>query len=359
MPQKRKSKWILTVAPLCLLVFGLGAHFYFFATAGHGRVHIGTKILLSTLWISGFCSYILALHHFKFKDQEYVRTLNRNDWLYVNVAFYTGIFAVSFVLFEDAYYQVIFDLVNIKKTITRNCDHHGHRRACDAVFYTLATSVYWGLYSAVVVCCVFLCVCLSTCNTLTKGYAQIEKSTDDVRGVLKYYSELRQDVEEIMNSIKVWFSVHLLFYVLVLIANIYEWCEAATIFHHPYQYTAQIAETLVVAYKFFFPFISASYVTWHELNLAHALNDKVDYENNQTFYCRQSLEIFLKQSKRRGYGFRLYNIQITITIAIFSLLGSIVGLAHNFLHIRTAKNFMACTLIARYYLRSAMHDRAI
>lgn len=255
--------------------------------------------------------------------------LNTNQWLCVNIALYIGVVCVSFVLFGDAYYQVIFDLVNIKATMTANCDH---KLTCDALFYTLATSVYWGLYSAVVVCCVFLCLCLQICNVLTNGYAQIENSTENVRDVLNVYAKLRQDIEETMNETKVWFLIHLLLNMLVIIANIYVWWEAATIFNHSYEYTAQFAGTLIVVYKFFFPFISASYVTWHEQTLARALNNKVEYKINQTFHCRQSLEIFLSQSKRRGYGFRFYNFQFTLRIAVFSLLGSLAGLAHNFIH---------------------------
>lgn len=88
---------------------------------------------------------------------------------------------------------------------------------------------------------------------------------------------------------------------------------------------AQISGTLVVAYKFFFPFLSASYVTWHESLLVQDLNDRLDFSPGD----RQELEVFLTQSRRRGYGFRLFKIQITLTIAMFSLLGSGFGLVHN------------------------------
>lgn len=168
-------------------------------------------------------------------------------------------------------------------------------------------------------------------DVLTKGYRQIEGSTSDVQTVLKHYADLRKDIEKLIKDTKLWLLAHMVF--VVIVANIYVWWEASTIFKYSYEYTAQIAGTLVVAYKFFFPFISASYVTWHEENLAQALNDNVDYKQNETFYQRQNLETFLSQSKRWGYGFRLYNIQINITIAIFSLLGSMAGLVHNFLKI--------------------------
>ena len=326
--QRRRSKWPLPHLPLVLLVFGLCVHFYFILTAGHQNVHVGSKILLTTLWISGFCTYAIALRHMRCSDLEYLRDLTPTNWLWVNVSLYFGIALVSFVLFGDVYFQVIFDLVNIKKVMTAKCHPF---LWCEIVFYILATSVYWGLYSAVAVCCIFLCVCLAICNVLTKGYKQIEGSSSDVQTVLKCYADLRKDIEKLIKGTKLWLLVHMVFNVVVIVANIYVWWEASTIFKHSYEYTAQIAGTLVVAFKFFFPFISASYVTWHEENLAQALNDNVDYKPNETFHQRQNLEIFLSQSKRRGYGFRLYNIQINITIAIFSLLGSLAGLAHNFL----------------------------
>ena len=326
--QRRRSKWPLPYFPIILLVFGLCAHLYFILTAGHHNVHVGTKILLTTLWMSGFCTYILALRHFRCNDLEYLCTLTSSNWLWVNICLYFGIALVSFVLFGDAYFQVIFDLVNIKSVMTAKCHP---LLLCDIVFYTLATSIYWGLYSAVAVCCIFLCVCLSMCNVLTKGYTQIKGSTDDVQTVLQRYADLRKDIEKLTTDTKLWLLVHMVFNVVVIMANIYVWWEASTIFKHSYEYTAQIAGTLIVAYKFFF--ISASYVTWHEENLARALSNKVDYKHVETFYQRQNLETFLTQSKRRGYGFRLFNIQINITIAILSLLGSMAGLAHNFVKI--------------------------
>ena len=329
-PRRRRTIWPLPYFPVVLLVFGLCAHLYFILTAGHHNVHVGSKILLTTLWISGLCTYVLGLRHFRCNEQEYLRTLTSANYVWVNIALYSGIILVSFVLFGDAYFQIIFDLVNIKSVMTAKCHP---ALFCDIVFYGLATSVYWGLYSAVAVCCMFLCVCLSACNVLTKGYRQIKGSTSDVQTVLKHYADLRKEIEKLIKDAKLWLLVHIVFNVMVVVANIYVWWEASTIFKHSYEYTAQIAGTLVVAYKFFFPFISASYVTWHEETLALHLNNKIDFQQNETFYQRQNLETFLSQSKRRGYGFRLYNIQINITIAIFSLLGSIAGLAHNFLKI--------------------------
>ena len=326
-PKKRKSIWPLTFIPVCHLMVGLGAHFYFMFSSQHRSIHIGSKMLLSTMWVSAFISYVLALYYFRYQSQEWVRDLNGRQHRAINIALVTGLLLVSWVLFGDAYYQVIFDLVNVKESILQNC----HRPlACNAVFYTLAGSVYWGLYSSVAVCCVFFSLCLVMTNDLTKGYKRIEVCTGDVRSALVIHSEVREQIGDRVNSIRIWFLIHSIFYVVVLLANIFDWWEAARQLHFAYEYMAQICGTLVVVYKFFFPFLSASYVTWHESTLVQDLNDKVNYLPEETFYSRSNLEMFLQQSRRRGYGFRLFKIQITMTIAIFSLLGSGFGLIHNF-----------------------------
>ena len=54
LPKKRYSLWLLTLIPAFLLQFGVGAHLYFMVTSLHRSIHIGSKMLLSTLWISGF-----------------------------------------------------------------------------------------------------------------------------------------------------------------------------------------------------------------------------------------------------------------------------------------------------------------
>ena len=326
LPKKRRSVWPLTFIPVFHLLFGLGAHLYFILSSGHSSVHIGSKMLLTALWISAFTSYVLALYYFRYQSQEWMRDLDKNQCRAINVALFTGLLLVSWVVFGDAYYQVIFDLVNIKEALLQNCHHPV---ACNGVFYTLAVSIYWGLYSSIAVCCVFFSLCLIMTNDLSKGYARIAKCTGNVRYALAIHRQVREQIADRVNSIRVWFLIHMLFYVVVLLANIFEWWEAARELHFAYEYMAQICGTLVVVYKFFFPFLSASYVTWHESTLVQDLNDRLDFLPGDTFHSRQALEVFLVQSRRRGYGFRLFKIQITITIAVFSLLGSGFGLVHN------------------------------
>lgn len=326
LPKKRYSLWLLTLIPVFLLLFGVGAHLYFMGTSQHRSIHIGSKMLLSTLWISGLASYVFALCYFRYQSQEWIRDLSRVQHRAINIALVTGLVLVSCVLFGDAYYQVIFDLVKIKVRILGNC----HRPvACNTVFYILAVSVYWGMYSSVSICCVFFALCLAMTNDLTKGYKRLENGTGDLRNALSLHGEIRQQIAERIGGIKAWFLVHMVFYVVVILANIFEWMEATHDLHFAYEYMAQICGTLVVIYKFFFPFLSASYVTFHESTLVQALNDKVDFLPEQTFHSRGDLEVFLQQSQRRGYGFRIFKVQITLTIAIFSLLGSLFGLVHS------------------------------
>lgn len=326
LPKKRRSIWPLTFIPVFNLLFGLGAHFFFILSSSHRSVHLGSKMLLTALWISAFASYVLALYYFRYHSQEWIRDLSKNQYRAINVALISGFLLVSWVLFGDVYYQVIFDLVNIKEAFLQNCHHVA---ACTGVFYTLAVSVYWGLYSSVAVCCMFFSLCLVMTNDLSKGYTRIARCKGDVRNALIIHREVREQIADRVNSIRIWFLIHMLFYVVVLLANIFEWWEAASDFHFAYEYMAQISGTLVVVYKFFFPFLSASYVTWHESTLVQDLNDRLDFSPGDTFHSRQELEVFLIQSRRRGYGFRLFKIQITITIAVFSLLGSGFGLVHN------------------------------
>ena len=336
LPKKDRSLWPLTFIPIFHMLFGLGTHLYFIVLANDQttlKVHIGSKMLLTSLWISGFSSYILALHYFRYQSQEWMRGLSKIQHRAVNVGLFTGLLLVSWVLFVDVCYQDQFDLDHIKKALTYKCQN---KKACNGVWYPLVTSIYWGMYSSIAVCCVFFFLCLSMTNDLAKGYLRLAKCTGDVRDAVIMHKQVRDETEKRTNSMRVWFLIHTLFYLVVFLASIFDWWEAERdSLHSVVQYMAQISSTLVVVYKFFFPFLSASYVTWHESTLVQDLNDKTDYLPGETFHSRQDLEVFLAQSRRRGYGFRLFKIQITITIAIFSLLGSGVGLLHTlFIHSR-------------------------
>ena len=336
LPKKDRSLWPLTFIPILHMLFGLGTHLYFIVLANDQttlKVHIGSKMLLTSLWISGFSSYILALHYFRYQSQEWMRGLSKIQHRAVNVGLFTSLLLVSWVPFVDVCYQDQFDLDHIKKALTYKCQN---KKACNGVLYPLVTSIYWGMYSSIAVCCVFFSLCLSMTNDLAKGYLRLAKCTGNVRDAVIMHKQVRDETEKRTNSMRVWFLIHTLFYLVVFLASIFDWWEAERdSLHSVVQYMAQISGTLVVVYKFFFPFLSASYVTWHESTLVQDLNDKTDYLPGETFHSRQDLEVFLAQSKRRGYGFRLFKIQITITIAIFSLLGSGVGLLHTlFIHSR-------------------------
>ena len=70
LPKKRRSVWPLTFIPVFHLLFGLGAHLYFILSSSHRSVHIGSKMLLTALWISAFTSYVLALYYFRYQSQD-------------------------------------------------------------------------------------------------------------------------------------------------------------------------------------------------------------------------------------------------------------------------------------------------
>lgn len=95
LPKKRKSIWPLTFIPVFHLLFGLGAHFFFILSSSHHSVHLGSKMLLTALWISSFASYVLALYYFRYHSQEWMRDLNKNQYRAINVALITGLLLVS------------------------------------------------------------------------------------------------------------------------------------------------------------------------------------------------------------------------------------------------------------------------
>ncbi|RMX50998.1 hypothetical protein pdam_00013900 [Pocillopora damicornis] len=210
----------------------------------------------------------------RYQSQEWMRGLSKIQHRAVNVGLFTGLLLVSWVPFVDVCYQDQFDLDHIKKALTYKCQN---KKACNGVWYPLVTSIYWGMYSSIAVCCVFFSLCLSMTNDLAKGYLRLAKCTGNVRDAVIMHKQL-----------------------VVFLASIFDWWEAERdSLHSVVQYLAQISGTLVVVYKFFFPFLSASYVTRHESTLVQDLNDKTDYLPGETFHSRQDLEVFLAQSKRR------------------------------------------------------------
>ena len=211
LPKKDRSLWPLTFIPIFHMLFGLGTHLYFIVLANDQttlKVHIGSKMLLTSLWISGFSSYIWALHYFRYQSQEWMRGLSKIQHRAVNVGLFTGLLLVSWVLFVDVCYQDQFDLDHIKKALTYKCQN---KKACNGVWYPLVTSIYWGMYSSIAVCCVFFSLCLSMTNDLAKGYLRLAKCTGNVRDAVIMHKQVRDETEKRTNSMRVWFLIHTLF----------------------------------------------------------------------------------------------------------------------------------------------------
>ena len=91
--------------------------------------------------------FCFALRYFRYQSQEWIRDLSQLQHRAINIALVTGLILVSFVLFGDAYYQVIFDLD--KTAIVRL--HATQFSICSLCLCT-------GVYSSVSFCCVFRCM---------------------------------------------------------------------------------------------------------------------------------------------------------------------------------------------------------
>ena len=162
---------------------------------------LGSKILRTSLWISGFSSYTLALHYFRYQSQERMRGLCKVQRRGVNVGLFTGLLLASWVLFLDAHYQAMFDLEHIRKALTHKCLN---RKASNGVWYSLATSIYLGMYSSIAVCYVFFSLCLVMTNDLTRGYHRLTKCTGNVRDAVIMHKQVLEQIEEKINCIRVW-----------------------------------------------------------------------------------------------------------------------------------------------------------
>lgn len=298
-----------------------------------------TLLLLISLNLSGACSFTLAISYFYNKGNRFHLsscklipkfdfhvnehgqedaasiTLTNKDWLYTLLFLFVGLFIVALVLFCAFALNVFFDFYGLHNFTV-------HIAGLDKVLYYCSVGIiYWGFVSSVVACCVFHILSRDIVEHIRYTEHKIITSAKNFKTARNFHECLMVYTEKIISSFKPWFVVHTMFFVFIVLVGFVEWVIALKSDHqvNGRVWLAQIAGSLLVAFKFAFPFISASRVTSKFEKMHARLNRE----------CRSEefpeLDEFLSYCKRCNAGFKLCGIKITGNLALVLLLSCFVG----------------------------------
>ena len=288
-----------------------------------------TLIIMILINMSEACTFTLAVAFFfnpKNRFQGPLTSLipkvefkSGKDWIFTNIFLCFGTITVVMMYYADLN-NAFFNYYGIKNF---TWDEKVNISTATLVTYHVGVEcLFWALEGGVVLCCVFYAMTRDIVRHVEFTQRLILESVWDLRTAKRRYRCLLEYTEKSTSSLKVWFIIHLSLFVLIVLALVIEWIQVTSSpsQHHLKEILlAQTAGSFLIAFKFSFPIFASSRVTSRFDKMFALLNQRfnaVDYQHCDTFltYC-----------KKCKAGFKIFGVRITGSVALVSLLSSLVG----------------------------------
>eukprot|EP00794_Sanderia_malayensis_P008244 gene8244-9126_t len=245
---------------------------------------------------------------------EAVVDLPRNDWLVTNILFMMGMLSVCFVFGTDFGTDTLFDFKGIRAFLK-------HTTITNQAIYALAVAVlFWGFFATVCACCIFHIMSRQIIALISQTERLVVECTTTRLQFFKLHERMICFTERMIKKFELWFAIHNIMFLLLLAAMIFEWVSFMKNSNYEHNILlSQMAGTLLICYKFAFPFFSASRVT------VRLVNFYLKIARNNQFENMPELLLFPNH-----FGFEVFGLRITPNVAIVVFLSSFVGLLKFF-----------------------------
>ena len=246
-------------------------------------------------------------------DKEVLIALSDADWLLVNTLFILGIIGIAGVFTCAFAFNTFFDFTGIH-------DFTSHITGGTlGLYYCALVAVYWGFCATVCACCLFHVVSRDLINHIDYTEKLIITSAKDRIDFFSMHESLLRYTKSVMSSLKYWFAMHNIFFIFLVLAMIFEWINAIKRSEQHWNvdvriWVAQFAGSSLIAYKFAFPFISASRVT------ARFGSFYYNVARQCKVFDLPDLVLLSEYS-----GFKLFGFRITTSVALIAMVSSFIG----------------------------------
>ena len=343
--------WISTILTLaqwnCLVTF-----IYFVATVWSSGVYgpvmpKETKFISITLQASGTVTYTLVVYYFYTKSNDFrnsrstsrscdgrwriiprvkfhlaghselgdqeVIDLDKKDWLITNAFLATGLFSTVSVISTDEKFNIFYDYVGIHDFVEKV------PWPTRIQYYIEVSTYFLALAATPCACCIFFVLTRDLIRHIEYTENAILVKARNRDDFYFYHECLLEYCGKMIASFKHWFAVHSLFFVILITAVVYEWFkmlqrEKQLERHFTDMLLAQIAGSSLIAFKFAFPFISASRVTARFILFYYNISRKCKIQGIPDL-------IILSNNS----GFKLYGLRITTSTAFLAFFASFAG----------------------------------
>lgn len=302
---------------------------------GIPHIPILTMVMELGLFASGIVSFVLACHFFYVFNELFRRSdceiiphvafqLEDSDgpkpidWLVGNICLLVGFLDIAFIVFVDMQYNSYFDFYGIHD-FTNNIS-----RAEKLVYYLYVAMFVWGMLCAVVSCCIFYILTRDIVSRVEATEVYILERATCFTDAKKAHEDLLKYSEKLIQMIEKWFTAHNIFFFCITLCIIFKWFEFTTddskFSNHKILWASEILASFLIAFKFCFPFFSASLATARFKKMYYNINKKKLFEDIH------EMARFLEYAERCNFGFVVFGVKITTNMAFITIVTTFAGI---------------------------------
>ncbi|XP_032234127.2 uncharacterized protein LOC116616227 [Nematostella vectensis] len=305
---------------------------------GSPKIPLITLVMEIGIIISGIVSFALASVYFYSDGQDFKYSHSElipcvpfpmvndddyigptpSDWLVTNICLALASLDIFFVILVDFQWDAYFNFHGVHKFM-----HYPEFRGYQRGFYYAYIVIFnWGLLCAVVSCCVFHTLARDIIRHVDAVESRVlSPNTGSYLEAREYHEYLLTYRDNLIRKFRVWFTTHNLLFFFILLCMVLDWFQPAKSDTAKTQlWFSQILASVLVAFKFAFPFFSASLVTARFQKMYYTIN------RQKMFPIIQDLPKFLDYAERCNYGFVLFGFKITTNVAFITILATSIGI---------------------------------
>ena len=301
------------------------------------EIPIETLLLLLGLAVSGAITVSMAIYYFYSKNNDFstsadngfklipriefenqddtdlineVTELSNKEWLVTNCWFCFGMVNVIFVIATDFGTDTLFDFHGIREFLYKTTPSNR------AIYIVAVTMLFWGFGCTVCACCIFHIMSRRIIMLIGHTKAVITDTAVTRKDFFNAHEKLLFYTEKMIDKFKYWFAIHNVMFIFLVAAMIFEWVTFMKTSKYEHNYIlSQVAGTMLICYKFAFPFFSASRVTveFKEFYLDIVRSNKIE----------NIPELLLLPN---FFGFSIFGLRITPSMAMLVFISSFLGI---------------------------------
>ncbi|KAK3728475.1 hypothetical protein QZH41_002340 [Actinostola sp. cb2023] len=292
-----------------------------------------------SLFISGCVSFVLACRFFYANSQDIQRSNceiipyvqfeleeildiecgpKPVDWLICNLCLLVGILDIVFIIIVDVKWNAYFDFYGIHNFSL-------HISESEKIVYYIYIAVFvWVLMGAVVSCCIFFILTRDIARHVDATEAYIIEKARSFSEAKVYHEHLLNYSEDLIKKFDKWFTTHNVFFFFIMMCLIFKWFlitdDDSKLTKHHILWASQISASFLIAFKFSFPFLSASRATARFQKMYFNINKRKVFQN---IY---EMPRFLEYAERCNFGFVVFGVKITTNMAFFTIATTFIGI---------------------------------